>query len=96
MRAFAIIARKTPARVAAQPGLTSQWSAGSMTNLIKSAPHRNRLAQRRLAETFEIEVSGLRYTATVGRLPDGRVAEVFLQNHKPGSQSDANATEGSS
>jgi hypothetical protein len=62
-----------------------------MINLIKSAPHRNRLAQRRLAETFEIEVSGLRYTATVGRFPDGRIAEVFLQNHKPGSQSDANA-----
>jgi ribonucleoside-diphosphate reductase alpha chain len=62
-----------------------------MVNLNKSAPHRNRPPQRRLAETFEIEVSGLRYTATVGRFRDGRVAEVFLQNHKPGSQSDANA-----
>jgi hypothetical protein len=28
---------------------------------------------------------------TVGRHTDGRPAEVFLQNHRPGSQSDANA-----
>jgi len=52
---------------------------------------RQHLANRRLNETFEIEVSGLRYTATVGRFADGRPGEVSLQNHKPGSQSDANA-----
>jgi hypothetical protein len=52
---------------------------------------RARLPDRRLAETFELEVSGLHYTCTVGRFPDGRVGEVFLQNHKPGSQSDFNA-----
>jgi hypothetical protein len=51
---------------------------------------RQYLPNRRLAETFDFEVSGLRYTATVGRR-DGRVLEVFLQNHKPGSQSDSNA-----
>jgi hypothetical protein len=51
---------------------------------------RARLPNRRLAETFELEVAGLRYTATIGR-HDGRVLEVFLQNHKPGSQSDSNA-----
>jgi ribonucleoside-diphosphate reductase alpha chain len=56
-----------------------------------SPSSRQRLPQRRLAETFDLEVSGLRYTATVGRFPDGRIGEVFLQNHKPGSQSDANA-----
>src|SRR5512144_791112 len=54
-------------------------------------PPRNRLPSRRLAETFEFEVCGLHYTATIGRFADGRLAEVFLQNHKPGSQSDANA-----
>src|SRR6476659_5744169 len=53
--------------------------------------NRQRLADRRPSESFEIEVGGLRYTATVGRYPDGTVGEVFLQNHKPGSQSDANA-----
>jgi hypothetical protein len=52
---------------------------------------RRRLPDRRLAETFELEIGGLRYTATVGRHADGRVLEVFLQNHKPGSQSDSNA-----
>jgi hypothetical protein len=52
---------------------------------------RQRLPNRRIAETFELEVSGLRYTVTVGRHTDGRPAEVFLQNHRPGSQSDANA-----
>jgi hypothetical protein len=52
---------------------------------------RNRLPDRRLAETFELEVAGLRYTATISRFTDGRIGEVFLQNHKPGSQSDANA-----
>jgi Holliday junction resolvase RusA-like endonuclease len=34
---------------------------------------RRRLPDRRLAETFELEIGGLRYTATVGRHADGRV-----------------------
>jgi hypothetical protein len=33
------------------------------------------LPNRRLAETFELEVAGLRYTCTVGRFNDGRLAE---------------------
>jgi hypothetical protein len=52
---------------------------------------RSHLADRRLAETFELEVGGLHYICTVGRFSDGSVGEVFLQNHKPGSQSDFNA-----
>ena len=52
---------------------------------------RQRLPNRRLAETFDIEVAGLFYTCTVGRFPDGQIGELFPQNHKPGSQSDANA-----
>jgi hypothetical protein len=51
---------------------------------------RQRLPNRRLAETREIERNGLKYTATFGRFPDGRIGEIFLQNHKPGSQSDSN------
>ena len=53
--------------------------------------YRERLPDRRVGETFVLEVGGLRYTATVGRYVDGTIGEVFLQNHKPGSASDANA-----
>jgi hypothetical protein len=52
---------------------------------------RQRLPNRRLAETFELTVGGLHYTCTVGRFPDGSVGEVFLSNTKPSSQSDVNA-----
>ena len=46
---------------------------------------RERLADRRAAETFAIEAGGLHYTATVGRFDDGRLAEVFLTSNKVGS-----------
>jgi hypothetical protein len=46
---------------------------------------RQRLPNRRLAETFSLEVAGLAYVCTVGRFHDGRVAEIFLTNHKAGS-----------
>jgi hypothetical protein len=52
---------------------------------------RRRLENRRPSETFNFEVGNLRYTATVSRFSDGRVAEVFLSNTKPSSQSDVNA-----
>src|SRR5262249_21213264 len=52
---------------------------------------RTRLPYRRASLIFDLESGGLRYTASVSRFYDGRVAEVFLQDHKPGSQSDANA-----
>src|SRR5262245_45236503 len=52
---------------------------------------RERLPNRRASIVFEIELHGLHYTATVSRFADGRPAEIFLQNHKPGSQSDCNA-----
>jgi ribonucleoside-diphosphate reductase alpha chain len=46
---------------------------------------RRRLPARRSAETFEIECSGLRFTITAGRYPDGSLDEVFITNHKAGS-----------
>jgi hypothetical protein len=52
---------------------------------------RARLPNRRLAETFELEVAGLKYTCTVGRFDDGSVAELFLSNHKSNSAADTNA-----
>jgi hypothetical protein len=56
-----------------------------------SSAQRERLPNRSLGETFELEVAGLRYIATVGRFPDSRVAEVFLQNHKSSSAADTAA-----
>jgi hypothetical protein len=52
---------------------------------------RERLPNRRFGETFELEVAGLRYTATVGRFADGRIGEIFLNNHKSNSAADTNA-----
>lgn len=52
---------------------------------------RARLPNRRASTTFQLELHGLAYTVTFSRGSDGRILEIFLQNHKPGSQSDANA-----
>jgi hypothetical protein len=52
---------------------------------------RQRLPNRRLCENFSFELDGLRFTASVGRFPDGRIGELFLNNHKSGNQSDTNA-----
>jgi ribonucleoside-diphosphate reductase alpha chain len=52
---------------------------------------RERLPARRPSLVFDLELNGLRFTASYSCFPDGRVAEIFLQNHRPGSQSDANA-----
>ena len=62
-----------------------------MSNLIKSAPHRNKLPNRRASESFKFEVSGLTYVATYSRFGDGRVGEIFVSNHKSGSGADCNA-----
>jgi hypothetical protein len=52
---------------------------------------RTRLQNRRLAETFDLDVGGLRYTCTVGRFPDGSIGEIFLNNHKSNSSADTAA-----
>jgi ribonucleoside-diphosphate reductase alpha chain len=52
---------------------------------------RARLPNRRASETVNLECNGLKYACTVSQFPDGRVAEIFLSNHKSGSQADANA-----
>jgi ribonucleoside-diphosphate reductase alpha chain len=44
--------------------------------------NRRRLPNRRASRTFEIEAQGLHFTATISRYDDGRIGEVFLQNHK--------------
>jgi hypothetical protein len=52
---------------------------------------RQRLENRRHSENFSFELDGLKYTATFSRFPDGRISELFLNNHKAGNQSDTNA-----
>jgi hypothetical protein len=52
---------------------------------------RQRLPQRRASETFGLECADLRYTATISRFDDGRIGEVFLNNHKSGSHADTAA-----
>jgi hypothetical protein len=52
---------------------------------------RQRLANRRAAETFGFECSGLHYTASISRFPDGSLAEIFIGSAKAGSHSDAAA-----
>jgi len=54
---------------------------------------RDKLPNRRPAETFDVEVGGLRYTATIGFYPDGRVGEIFLQNHKAASSAGVMASD---
>jgi len=46
---------------------------------------RQRLPDRRECEGFDIEALGLPFHVTVSRFPDGRLAEVFITNHKAGS-----------
>jgi hypothetical protein len=57
----------------------------------RTALVRERLPNRRASETFNFEVEGIRYCATVSRFADGRIGEIFVGNHKVGSQSDTNA-----
>jgi hypothetical protein len=52
---------------------------------------RERLANRRASISFDLEVAGLRYSATVSRFADGRIGELFLSNHKSNSAADTNA-----
>jgi hypothetical protein len=52
---------------------------------------RSRLPARRASETFDFEVGGLHYRATISRFPEGGcVVEIFLSNNKSGSQADSN------
>jgi hypothetical protein len=52
---------------------------------------RERLPNRRACRSFTFELNGLKFSATVSRFPDGRISELFLNNHKAGNQSDTNA-----
>ena len=50
---------------------------------------RERLPNRRAAETVELEHGGQRFTVTIGFYPDGRPGEVFTHGARSGSNLDA-------
>lgn len=52
---------------------------------------RERLPNRRFCETFAFEQGGMKYTASIACYGDGRLAEIFISNHKTGSDTDAAA-----
>ena len=47
---------------------------------------RRRLPNRRPSEFFDFKSLSLRFTGSVSRYDDGRIGELFLDNHKAGSQ----------
>jgi ribonucleoside-diphosphate reductase alpha chain len=54
---------------------------------------RDRLPNRRQADTLSFEIDGLTYTATFGTFRDGSPAEMFLNGPKPGTAADLVARE---
>jgi hypothetical protein len=52
---------------------------------------RERLPNRRSCESFNFEHGGMKYIAGVARFRDGRLGEIFISNHKSGSDTDAAA-----
>ena len=62
-----------------------------MPNLIKSAPHRNRLPNRRPNVTFNFTCAGLAYVCSYSRFADGSLGELFVSNHKSHSAADTSA-----
>jgi hypothetical protein len=46
---------------------------------------RERLANRRMSAVFDLESMGMRFTASISCYDDGRLGELFLDNHKAGS-----------
>jgi hypothetical protein len=46
---------------------------------------RHRLSARHFSTNLQVEALGLRFTAPTSNYPDGRLGEIFLQNHKADS-----------
>jgi hypothetical protein len=47
---------------------------------------REHLPTRRASEVFDFEHASFRWTATISRFSDGRLAEIFLDHSRPNSQ----------
>jgi hypothetical protein len=50
---------------------------------------REKLPQRRRCESFDFEHAGLKFTLTLSRFHDGRIAEIFISSWRPGSMIEA-------
>jgi hypothetical protein len=46
---------------------------------------------RQVSATFDLVCAGLRYTATIGNLPNRHIGEIFLNNQKSNLAADTNA-----
>jgi ribonucleoside-diphosphate reductase alpha chain len=46
---------------------------------------RERLPNRRSSELFEFESMNIHFTGSVSHYDDGRIGEIFIDNHKAGS-----------
>jgi hypothetical protein len=46
---------------------------------------RERLPNRRTSQLVDFESMGMRFTASVSRYPDSRIAELIIDKHKAGS-----------
>jgi hypothetical protein len=69
------------------------YALNSDSQLLLASPAssaRRRLPNRRVSETFDIAGQGLRFTCTASLFDSGELAEIFLSNTKPLSQSDVN------
>lgn len=46
---------------------------------------RERLPNRRASTIIDFESMNMQFTASISRYPDGRIGELFIDNHKAGS-----------
>jgi hypothetical protein len=53
--------------------------------------HRQRLPNRRASESFAFECGRMAYIASISRFSNGDLAEIFISNHKSGSDADSAA-----
>jgi len=56
-----------------------------MSPVSHRADQRKRLPQRRSHEVFAVEQEGMKFTAGIGRFPDGGLAELFVSTEKLGT-----------
>ena len=85
--------KNTPSTTRPQENISEDICAncGDPLQLRKRAAQRQRRPNRRESENFSFELNGLRFTATVSLFYDGRIAELFLNNHKAGNAVDIDA-----
>ena len=64
-------------------------SRSPRSSVVQESAMREKLPNRRPCISFSFTCNNLSYTASIGRFPDGRLAEIFLSNTRSGSHSDA-------